>query len=182
MASHPYTSLPERSFWRSAVAQRDPLDIADLRTPKWPIEQDAPVITTGSCFAGHIGRALLEEGMHWYNAEPPPPGLTTAQQSARGYRRFSFRTGNIYTAAALRQWTAWTLGSRTPPDEVWEEDGRFYDPYWPTVEPGGFALLEIGAAGGGRAARGRGRPRRLLPVVRDRHLPAAATRPPSPRG
>ncbi|MEV7994865.1 GSCFA domain-containing protein [Streptomyces sp. NPDC086077] len=139
MASHPYTSLPERSFWRSAVAERDPLDIADLWTPKWPIGQDAPVITAGSCFAGHIGRALLEEGMHWYDAEPPPPGLTAEQRSARGYRRFSFRTGNIYTAAALRQWIAWALGSRMPPGEVWEEDGRFYDPYRPTVEPEGFA-------------------------------------------
>ncbi|MFJ4467507.1 GSCFA domain-containing protein [Streptomyces sp. NPDC089424] len=139
MASHPYTSLPERSFWRSAVAERDPLDIADLWTPKWPIGQDAPVITAGSCFAGHIGRALLEEGMHWYDAEPPPPGLTAEEQSARGYRRFSFRTGNIYTAAALRQWIAWAVGSRMPPGDVWEEDGRFYDPYRPTVEPEGFA-------------------------------------------
>ncbi|MFI8008250.1 GSCFA domain-containing protein [Streptomyces sp. NPDC086010] len=139
MASHPYTSLPERSFWRSAVAERGPLDIADLWTPKWPIAQDAPVITAGSCFAGHIGRTLLEEGMHWYDAEPPPPGLTAEQQSARGYRRFSFRTGNIYTAAALRQWIAWALGYRTPPGEVWEEDGRFYDPYRPAVEPEGFA-------------------------------------------
>jgi hypothetical protein len=139
MTSHPYTSLPERSFWRSAVAERGPLDIADLWTPKWPIDQDAPVITAGSCFAGHIGRALLEEGMHWYDAEPPPPGLTLEQQSARGYRRFSFRTGNIYTAAALRQWIAWALGSRMPPGEIWEEDGRFYDPYRPTVEPEGFA-------------------------------------------
>ncbi|MFB7776201.1 GSCFA domain-containing protein [Streptomyces bauhiniae] len=139
MTAHPYTGLPERSFWRSAVAERDPLDIADLWTPKWPIGQDAAVITAGSCFAGHIGRALLEEGMHWYDAEPPPPGLTAEQRSARGYRRFSFRTGNIYTAAALRQWIAWAVASSVPPEEVWEEDGRFHDPYRPTVEPEGFA-------------------------------------------
>ncbi|MFJ5520888.1 GSCFA domain-containing protein [Streptomyces griseoluteus] len=139
MTAHPYTSLPERSFWRSAVAERDPLDITDLWTPKWPIGQDAPVITAGSCFAGHIGRALLEEGMHWYDAEPPPPGLTAEDRSARGYRRFSFRTGNIYTAALLRQWIAWAVASQEPPEEVWEEDGRFHDPYRPTVEPEGFA-------------------------------------------
>jgi hypothetical protein len=144
---HPYTRLPERSFWRTAVAEPDALDITDLWTPKFTIGQDAPVVTAGSCFAAHIGRALLEEGMHWYDAELPPPGLTRAEQSARGYRRFSFRTGNIYTAAALRQWIAWALDEEKPPEEVWTEDSTdevacrptFHDPYRPTVEPDGFA-------------------------------------------
>jgi hypothetical protein len=135
---HPYTHLPERSFWRTAVAEPDALDITDLWTPKFTIGQDAPVVTAGSCFAAHIGRALLEEGMHWYDAELPPPGLTRAERSARGYRRFSFRTGNIYTAAALRQWVAWALDEEKPPEEVWEENGTFHDPYRPTIEPDGF--------------------------------------------
>lgn len=148
---HPYTRLPERSFWRTAVAEPDALDITDLWTPKFTIGQDAPVVTAGSCFAAHIGRALLEEGMHWYDAELPPPGLTRAEQSARGYRRFSFRTGNIYTASALRQWIAWALDEEKPPEEVWAEAGTsdgithgtshetFHDPYRPTIEPAGFA-------------------------------------------
>jgi hypothetical protein len=113
---HPYTRLPARSFWRTAVAEPDAMDIGELWTPKFAIGQDAPVVTAGSCFAAHIGRALLEEGMHWYDAEPPPPGLTRAEQAARGYRRFSFRTGNIYTAAALRQWVAWALNEEKPPE------------------------------------------------------------------
>jgi hypothetical protein len=136
---HPYTRLPERSFWRTAVAEPDALDITDLWTPKFTIGQDAPVVTAGSCFAAHIGRALLEEGMHWYDAEPAPPGLTREERSARGYRRFSFRTGNIYTAAALRQWFAWALDEEKPPEEVWEDNGTFHDPYRPTLEPDGFA-------------------------------------------
>ncbi|MFG2784999.1 GSCFA domain-containing protein [Streptomyces prunicolor] len=144
---HPYTRLPARSFWRAAVAEPDALDITDLWTPKFTIGQDAAVVTAGSCFAAHIGRALLEEGMHWYDAELPPPGLTRAEQSARGYRRFSFRTGNIYTAAALRQWIAWALDEEKPPEEVWTEESTdevtrrptFHDPYRPTVEPDGFA-------------------------------------------
>ncbi|MGW1727593.1 GSCFA domain-containing protein [Streptomyces sp. NPDC002306] len=136
---HPYTSLPARSFWRTAVAEPDPLAISDLWTPKFTLGQDDPVVTAGSCFAAHIGRALLEEGMHWYDAEPAPPGLTRAERSARGYRRFSFRTGNIYTAAALRQWVAWALGEEKPPEEAWEEDGVFHDPYRPALEPDGFA-------------------------------------------
>ncbi|MFE9449971.1 GSCFA domain-containing protein [Streptomyces sp. NPDC006739] len=135
---HPYTRLPARSFWRTAVAEPDALDIADLWTPKFAIGPDDPVITAGSCFARHIGRALLEEGMHWYDAEPAPPGLSPAERSARGYGRFSFRTGNVYTAAALRQWVAWALGEEKPPEEIWQQDGRCHDPYRPTVEPNGF--------------------------------------------
>ncbi|MFJ9706582.1 GSCFA domain-containing protein [Streptomyces sp. NPDC101234] len=134
---HPYTRLPARSFWRTAVAEPDPADIDGLWTPKFAIGQDDPVVTAGSCFAAHIGRALLAEGMHWYDAELPPPGLTAAEQAARGYRRFSFRTGNIYTAAALRQWVAWALEEEKPPEEVWEEDGVFHDPYRPALEPDG---------------------------------------------
>ncbi|MFJ2607818.1 GSCFA domain-containing protein [Streptomyces sp. NPDC087425] len=139
---HPYTSLPTRSFWRTAVAEPDPADITDLWTPKFPIGPDDPVVTAGSCFAAHIGRALLDQGLHWYDAEPPPPGLTPDERAARGYRRFSFRTGNIYTAAALRQWTAWALGAEQPPEEVWEDNGRFHDPYRPALEPDGFASPE----------------------------------------
>lgn len=139
---HPYLRLPARSFWRTAVAEPGPADITDLWTPKFAVGQDDPVVTDVSCFAGHIGRALLEQGLHWYDAEPPPPGLTPAQHAARGYRRFSFRTGNIYTAAGLRQWVAWALGEEKPPEEVWREAGACHDPYRPTVEPDGFASPE----------------------------------------
>jgi hypothetical protein len=140
--AHPYTHLPARSFWRTAVAEPDPQDIQDLWSPKFPIGRDDPVVTAGSCFARHIGRALLAEGMHWYDAELPPPGLTAAEQDQRGYRRFSFRTGNIYTAAALRQWVAWALDEEKPPQELWGAQGAFLDPYRPTIEPGGFTSVE----------------------------------------
>ncbi|MBQ0890171.1 GSCFA domain-containing protein [Streptomyces sp. RM72] len=140
---HPYTRLPARSFWRTAVAEPDPADIGELWTPKFAIGQDDPVVTAGSCFARHIGPALLAEGMHWYDAEPAPPGLDRAEREARGYGRFSFRTGNIHTAAALRQWFAWSLGEEQPPPEVWrDEEGRCHDPYRPTLEPGGFPSPE----------------------------------------
>ncbi|MEV0641140.1 GSCFA domain-containing protein [Streptomyces sp. NPDC050619] len=136
---HPYASLPSRSFWRSAVGERSPDAITGLWSPAFPIGQDEPVLTVGSCFARHIGPALLAEGMNWYDAEPPPPGLTVAERDARHYGHFSFRTGNVYNAAALLQWLAWAFGESTPPDEVWEQDGRFFDPCRPAVEPDGHA-------------------------------------------
>ncbi len=134
---NPYQSLPPRSFWRTAVAEPDPADIGGLWTPKFAIGQDDVVLTAGSCFARHIGRALLERGMNWRDAEPAPPGLTEEARRARHYGVFSFRTGNIYTAAMLRQWLSWAHGETTPPDEVWTEDGRWYDPFRPAVDPEG---------------------------------------------
>ncbi|KOT90725.1 GSCFA family protein [Streptomyces sp. NRRL F-5755] len=139
---NPYQSLPPRSFWRTAVAEPDPADIGGLWTPKFAIGQDDVVLTAGSCFARHIGRALLERGMNWRDAEPAPPGLTEEERRARHYGVFSFRTGNIYTAAMLRQWLSWAHGETAPPDEVWTEDGRWYDPFRPAVDPEGHPTAD----------------------------------------
>ncbi|WP_406841816.1 GSCFA domain-containing protein (plasmid) [Streptomyces sp. AHU1] len=136
---NPYQGLPARSFWRPAVAEPDPLDIEHVWTPKFAIGQDDPVITTGSCFAARIGPALLDSGMDWFDAEPAPPGLTRQQRQERGYGAFSFRTGNIYTPAVLRQWLSWALGQVQPPRDAWPDGNRFVDPYRPAIEPDGFA-------------------------------------------
>ncbi|WP_338058000.1 GSCFA domain-containing protein [Streptomyces dangxiongensis] len=138
----PYQSLPPRSFWRSAVAEPDPSAIADLWTPTSSLGQDEPVLTAGSCFARHIGPALLGRGMNWRDTEPAPPGLTQAERRSRQYGVFSFRTGNIYTAATLRQWLSWAQGESAPPDEVWCADGGFFDPFRPSVEPEGYDSAE----------------------------------------
>lgn len=143
---NPYQSLPPRSFWRSAVAEPDMLAISDLWTPTFTIDPDDPVLTAGSCFARHIGPALLEHGMNWRDGELPPPGLTEAERQARQYGQFSFRTGNIYTAATLRQWLTWALEEVAAPDEIWCEGDRFFDPYRPTVEPDGYASAEAALA------------------------------------
>jgi len=34
------------------------------------------------------------------------------------------------------------VGRDTPPDEVWEQEGRFFDPFRPRIEPGGFASAQ----------------------------------------
>ncbi|MFI0737251.1 GSCFA domain-containing protein [Streptomyces sp. NPDC021100] len=139
---NPYQSLPPRSFWRTAVAEPAWADIDGLWTPKFAIGQDDVLLTAGSCFARHIGRALRDRGMNWRDTELAPPGLTPEQRRDRHFGVFSFRTGNIYTAAVLRQWFAWALGAEEPPEEVWQEDGRFHDPCRPAVEPAGYASAE----------------------------------------
>lgn len=145
-AANPYRSLPSRSFWRSAVAEPAVHEIGELWRPAFAIGQDEPIITAGSCFARHIGRALLEAGMNFYDAEPPPPGLTAAERQARRYGEFSFRTGNIYTAAMLRQWLSWAYGESTPPTGIWTEDGCYVDAYRPSIEPDGYPSAEAALA------------------------------------
>lgn len=145
-SANPYRSLPARSFWRSAVAEPAPAEIAEVWQPGFTLDQDEPILTAGSCFARHIGPALLEAGLNWYDAEPPPPGLTAADRQARHYGEFSFRTGNIYTAAMLRQWLSWAFGAAEPPPGIWAEGDRYVDAYRPAVEPDGYPSAEAALA------------------------------------
>jgi hypothetical protein len=142
--SHPYNRLPRdgEAFWQPAVGGRNPLEIEGLRPANWSLSYDDKIATAGSCFAQHIGKALQTIGYQWMDSEPAPQGLADAVARKYGYGVFSFRTGNIYTAALLRQWTEWALGVRPQSGEAWESKGRVYDPFRPAIEPDGFASAE----------------------------------------
>lgn len=134
----PYGTLPSRAFWRTAVASRNPLAIEDLWSPKWDIGPDTTFATAGGCFAQPIGSALRRRGYAWVNAEPAPIHMPASVRPTFGYDLFSFRTGNIYTVFQLRQWIEWAIDPGTVPTEIWTDAGRFYDPFRPGIEPGGF--------------------------------------------
>ncbi|MFP5478128.1 MAG: GSCFA domain-containing protein [Alphaproteobacteria bacterium] len=140
--THPYEALPDQSFWRTAVAERDAMEIAGLWTPRFQIKRRTRIVTAGSCFAQHFSKALVARRYRWLDFEPGPIGLTDQQRKDYHYGTFGFRTGNIYTPRMLWQWLSWALTGAHPPQEVWEKDGRFYDPFRPGVEPGGFVSVE----------------------------------------
>lgn len=140
--AHPYEDLPADRFWRTGVSELDALAITGLWKPKVLIKRRTRIATAGSCFAQHFAKALVARGYRWVDHEPGPPGLTSEQKRDYHYGTFSFRTGNIYTPRMLRQWLTWALTDTAPPEEVWETDGRFYDPFRPAVEPGGFASID----------------------------------------
>lgn len=140
--SHPYASLPPDRFWRTGVAEVAMREISGLWQPKMRIRPHTRIVTAGSCFAQHFGRALVARRYRWLDFEPGPPGLTAAQRHDYHYGTFSFRTGNIYTPRMLYQWLTWALEDVAPPEEVWQSEGRFYDPFRPAIEPGGFASIE----------------------------------------
>lgn len=138
-AAHPYAELPDRAFWRIAVAEKPLGAIRGLWTPRFEIRPQHKILTAGSCFAQHIGRELSAKGWGWMNAELGPRILNEETRQRYGYDVFSFRTGNIYTTRLLHQWLAWSVDRTRVDDEVWESDGRYYDPVRPTIEPSGFA-------------------------------------------
>ena len=140
--THPYQNLPAKAFWRTAVANKDMLDITDLWLPKFEVTQKTRIATFGSCFAQHFGRALRDRNYSWVDGETAPKPLATEDRKKFGYEMFSARTGNIYTTSLLKQWISWALGYSEPPSEVWEKDGRFYDPFRPNIEPNGFQSVD----------------------------------------
>jgi len=137
--SHPYEGLDRNSYWRTGVADCNSLQIRGLWKPKFRVQKKHKIVTAGSCFAQHIGNALAARGYHWFDAEPAPESLPDAIKRDYNYGIFSFRTGNIYTAKMLLQWLELAYGLRAQIDEVWEKDGRFFDPLRPAIEPDGFA-------------------------------------------
>lgn len=136
---NPYQALPSAAFWRTAVAERDAFSISDLWRPRFPLSRDDRVLTAGSCFAQHISRAMASAGIAWLDTEPAPAWLPRSEHAENHYGVFSFRTGNLYTVAGFLQWLRWALGNEPMPDEVWEEQGRWYDPFRPAILPEGFA-------------------------------------------
>ena len=139
---HPYSHLPETAFWRSAVANREIEDIGPLWKPRHPLRPTDRIVTFGSCFSQRIGAALIGLGYNWVSTEPPPPDFDEAEARRFNYNIFSCRVANIYTASMLRQWTRWALLEEAAPDEAWESEGRWFDPFRPAIEPGGFASRE----------------------------------------
>ena len=139
---HPYSDLGPDAFWKTAVAEPGAYGLTGLWNPKFAIRPKHRIVTAGSCFAQHIGRALRDRGYGWTDFEPPLPKMTADEAHAFGYGVFSFRTGNIYTPAMLLQWLELAYGDKPDPAEIWEKDGRFFDPLRPVIEPDGFASLE----------------------------------------
>jgi hypothetical protein len=135
---NPYIGMPAKSFWKLAVADKSMFDMQDLWDPKFKVQQGQNVATYGSCFAQHIGQALKARGFKWLMSESQPYQCSEELAKKYGYNTFSSRTGNIYTTSLLKQWTEWSLGKKTVPEEVWIKDGRYYDPFRPRIEPNGF--------------------------------------------
>jgi hypothetical protein len=125
----PQAGLPDERFWSRAVAGPAPRSVDPASGMTLPISRSTRVASIGSSFARYVGAVLLANGYRFMVGEPE-----TAHD-----RVTSLRTGSIYTARALRQLFERAYGTRVPDDVAWQRaDGRYIDPYRPSVEPLGF--------------------------------------------
>jgi hypothetical protein len=140
LSLHPYRSLPDKAYWRRAVAEPemaavDPVGVFELR-----IGPESRVATAGSCFAQHIARYLRNSGYNYYVAEKGHPILPASILEENNYGLFSARYGNIYTTRQLWQLFQRAYGQFTPEECAWQTgETVFVDPFRPTTQPGGYA-------------------------------------------
>ncbi len=134
---HPYAKLPDRAFWRRAVAADHSSRLRDLADSR-PDLATARIATAGSCFAQQISRSLRTMRLGWMDHEPAPAFLTAEAAINRGYGIYSCRYGNIYTPRQLLQLLQEAFFQRRLAEDVWTRDGRHYDVLRPTIEPHGF--------------------------------------------
>lgn len=139
---HPYRGLPNHQYWRHAVERQDDWLAVDpiVETDKTlKLYTDTKVATAGSCFAQHIARSLLKQGFHYLLAETPPAG----QENNPIYQEFSAAYGNVYTVAQLHQLMQRAYGIFRPDVACWQNsEGRFVDPFRPSIREGGFETAE----------------------------------------
>lgn len=138
MTPHPYVGLDRSCYWKTAIADVEPDKIRDLAKPKVRLRRQDRVATAGSCFAQHISRHLKTARFGFLDVEPAPEMLLPEHRQKFGYELYSARYGNIYTSAQLRQLIARMLGQFEPMEPVWRANGRFYDPFRPSIEPNGY--------------------------------------------
>lgn len=134
----PYDGLEARAFWRSGVAEAGAWPPPDLFRPRFPIPRTARILTAGSCFAQHVGKALRANGFSVIDAEPMTASVPPEVAQAYGYGLYSARYGNIYTVRQLLQLLREAWGDFTPAQPVWSRGGRFFDAMRPSVEPDGM--------------------------------------------
>ncbi len=143
MSKHPYSDRPDYCYWRRAhnVNSIDRID-PFIKAP-FKISRRDQVATAGSCFAQHIAQRLRRGGFGYMVTEHAHPLVPKAVAARFNYGVFSARYGNIYTARQLLQLRKRVYGEFSPVDDLWiTEEGRYLDPFRPTVEPGGFVSAD----------------------------------------
>lgn len=137
--SHPYQGIPDVQRWSRAMAGRSAGQIDPVSPSPFRIRPDSRIVTAGSCFAQHVTRHLRERGQACFETEPAHPLMPRAVAAAFNYGVYSARYGNIYTSRQLLQLWQRSTGAFVPVDDRWDEGDVCFDPFRPTIQPGGFS-------------------------------------------
>lgn len=139
---HPYSQLPDQSFWKRFVSNSPWRDLPLGGKPKFQIHATAKIATAGSCFAQHIARYLNKAGKKTYIAELPHPLVAEFGGEVDSYKLFSARYGNIYTARQCLELFKQAFNQIPMIEDFVEQDGRVYDLLRPNAIPDGFPGIE----------------------------------------
>ncbi|MEI2417863.1 GSCFA domain-containing protein [Orrella sp. JC864] len=137
--SHFYTDRPDYTFWRKGVSQLKLDQFDPVVSFPFRIEKSDKVATAGSCFAQHISRHMSAAGFTYLVTETAHPIAPPELAAEFSYGTFTARFGNLYTARQLAQLFDRAYGTFSPKEDAWTQAGRWFDPFRPGVEPGGFA-------------------------------------------
>ncbi|WP_126976869.1 GSCFA domain-containing protein [Frigidibacter oleivorans] len=150
MAGSPYSRLPPRAFWRSAVAEADPAAISDLWRLAAPPARDDRLFSLGGSVAAALHRGLAATGWNAIEAEPLPVRLPEPVLARYGWGAGSARTGPVPTLRLALEILAEAAGATGWEACAWPLDGdragRFVDGRRPGVEPAGLPSAEAVAA------------------------------------
>lgn len=140
--SNPYSNLPPEHYWRSGVADVNATAMQGMYRKKFDIGFEDNIVTAGSCFAQHVAANMKKNGYNILEVETLPNWIDDDLAKEYGYRIYSARYGNIYTARQLVQLIKDCRSGTVRADDVWEKKGRFYDALRPSVEPNGLESVE----------------------------------------
>lgn len=117
MSQNPYRTKPATSFWSTGVKEPVTAGAAlGIEPLLGSLAEGESVVSCGSCFAQYIGQEMQSRQ------------LAFLRSSLSGDRVESLGTGNLYSAAQLRQWLEFATGKRSWADDTLHEaGGRFQD-------------------------------------------------------
>jgi len=139
-ATCPYRTIPDHQRWNPSFSgpRLELFNPHFDQTPKFKFGKTDRVATAGSCFAQNISRRLSRFDYNFLCTEYDK-ALSQEENEALNNSMFSARYGNIYTTLHLAQLFERAYGLWQPKEDMWEVDGRFYDPFRPSMAKEGFA-------------------------------------------
>ncbi len=140
--ANPYSNLPSKSFWKTAVSEKNAFNLENLYEKKFEISRADRIATAGSCFAQHVGTNLRLRGFNVVDVEPAPSYLSAAEARDGGYGIYSARYGNVYTVRQMLQLLTDARGATVRDEDFLLKNDRYIDLLRPGTESAGYDSLE----------------------------------------
>ena len=128
--SNPYTTLPNRAFWKlgSVVEKTNgALHHSTIYEPSRKLSEHDKIVSVGSCFANEITEYIKRVSITGRGSELVQLHIVNSS------------IGNVYTTTQFKQLLEWALFSNKAPEKFWKSPTGWVNPYfqdqeYPTLE------------------------------------------------